>query len=163
MKHTALIFATLVLTNAGPAHAQVVPVGEAAGYQIASVPSQGVCFAALQTVSEAGKPMVYSYYQTGVGQRWHVAGYIFASELPDGDVTVTVQIDETTTLSRATETRDGDFMLPFAALDEIEAHENLVPEGEAMTLTVNDDDRLVIPLDDYRAAYVAIQSCLTSL
>ena len=59
--------------------------------------------------------------------------------------------------------RDGDVMLPFAALDEIEAHENLVPEGEAMTLTVNDNDRLVIPLDDYRAAYDAIQSCLTSL
>ena len=163
MKRTTLILATFALTHGAPAHAQIVQVGKAAGYQIASVPEQGVCFAALETVSEAGKPMVYSYYQTGAGQRWHVAGYTYASDLPDGDVTVTVQIDDTTTLSRATETRDGDFMLPFAALDEIEAHENLVPEGEAMTLTVNDDDRLVIPLNNYRVAYDAIQSCLTSL
>ena len=147
-----------------PAHAQIVPFGDIAGYKIARVQSQGICFAALETRSLGDQAMVYTYYQTATGRRWHVAGFGSSQELPNGEVAVEVAIDGEVTLARPTEARDGDFMLPFEALAEITAHEALIETGDQMTISINHGaDNLVIALVDHRAALGAIQACLGAL
>ncbi|NNE81885.1 MAG: hypothetical protein HKN18_16575 [Silicimonas sp.] len=156
--------ALAVVLLANPTSAQIVPYKDIAGYKVARVESQNVCFAAAEFGSDEGHQMLYSYYQTSSGQRWHVAGYASEARLAGDEVAVRVTIDGTVTLERATETRQGDFMLPFEALPEIQAHEALVQTGETMEISVNDgDDTLRVPLSDYRAALGAIAACLNSL
>lgn len=157
-------FVAAALIMATPSNAQIVPYAEIAGYQIARIESQNVCFAATEISSDAGHLMVYSYYQSKTGQRWHVAGYALENQLSGNRVAMRVTIDGTVTLERETETREGDFMLPFETLPEIEGHEALVKTGETLNITLNGDaDALSLPLSDYRAALGAIATCLNSL
>ncbi len=156
----ALVFALA----ASPALAQIVSYAETAGYKIARIDSQGVCFAAAELRSDAGAAMIYSYYATTAGQRWHVLSYPSSEQLPDGMVSVVVEVDGETTLSRETEARGGDFMLPFEALAEITGHEEKVTGGDEMAVSVGDGaDTLRVPLSDYRAALEVIQACLAAL
>lgn len=142
-----------------PAFAQVTPFAEVSGYNIAQVEDSAVCFAAIQLPSENGDEMLYTYYQAQAGQRWHVAGYV-ESVFSVESVVVNLSVDGVETLSRETETRDGDFMFPFETLDEIQTHETLVKSGDTMVIKVGDTDSLAVPLWDYRAALAAVQSCL---
>ncbi len=159
-----LAAALFLASLASPAAAQIIPFADIAGYKIARVQSQGICFAALETRSLGSQAMVYTYYQRATGQRWHVAGFGSSEELPNGEVAVEVSIDGEVTLSRSTEARDGDFMLPFEALAEITAHEALIETGDQMTISVNKgSDKLAIGLADHRAALGAIQACLSAL
>ena len=146
-----------------PAAAQFTPYTEVAGYTVAQIDASGVCFAATQLTSQANRDMVYTYYQAQAGQRWHVAGYQDASALESATVAVTVSVDGTQALSRETETREGDFMLPFEALAEIEGLEALIPDGNTLEIAVGDADVLRVPLDDYCAALGAITACLSTL
>ena len=75
-------------------------------------------------------------------------------------VSLNVSIDGTETLVRETETRDGDFMLPFEALEEIRGHEDLAKTGEAMVIAFNGVDSLSVPLEDFREALASVQDCL---
>ena len=153
-----LVAAITALT--GPAFAQVAPFDEVAGYDIAAIPDNGVCFGVVQLQSEAGATMIYSYYQTVAGQRWHVASYANVDLSDSETVAIRVAIDGTETLVRDAETRDGDFMLPFQALDEIQAHEQLTLTGTSMVIGIGDADSLTVPLEDFRAALSVIQSCI---
>lgn len=147
-----------------PAHAQIVPFAEIAGYTVARVQSQGICFAAVELNSIGGHPMVYTYYQTAAGQRWNVAGYKSGDILPDERAEIEVSVDDEVTLARDTEVRNGDFMLPFEALEEIQAHEAKIRSGQTMNISINEgSDQLVIGLADHRAALGAIQTCLSAL
>jgi len=74
---------------------------------------------------------------------------------------VVVTIDGEMTLDRVTEARDGDFMLPFQALAEIETHEARTRDGSVMRIAVG-GDHLDVPLADYRAALAALIACLDS-
>lgn len=147
-----------------PVHAQIIPFGDIAGYKVARVQSQGVCFAAIELNSATGHPMVYTYYQRATGQRWNVAGYKSGDILTDASAEIEVSVDDDVTLAREAEVRNGDFMLPFEALVEIEAHEARIHTGEQMTISINDGfDHLVIGLEEHRAALGAIQACLNAL
>jgi hypothetical protein len=154
--------AALALT-AAPAAAQIVPVAEVGPYRIMQVDDSAVCFAAVELLSANQKPMIYSYYQTTQGQRWNVAGFASEMEIKDGMRTITVTIDGTETISRETETRGGDFLLPFEALAEIEAHEVLVETGLTMTISIGDYDSVDIGLNDLRLALDATADCLAGL
>ena len=134
---------------------------EVAGYTVASSQELGFCFATTRALSEARETMVYSFYKTNDGRRWHVAGYGLEDRLSDPFVEVRVTIDDSETLgARETQTSDGDFMLPFQTLDEITAHEAAVASGETLTIFIGDRDSLSLPLADYRAALDAIDTCL---
>ena len=162
LRAAAISVVALCSAFAAPASAQIVPFAEMAGYRVAHVEGSNICFAATTLRSEAEESMIYSYYQSAAGQRWHVAGYETAGVLTEATVKVGVLVDGVETLSRETETRDGDFMLPFETLAEIEGFEALISEGETMEIRVGDADRLLVPLADYRAALIAIAQCLTS-
>lgn len=151
----------LFLLWAAPAAAQIVPFTDVAGYNVARVTGQNLCVAATDLRSQSGRGMVYSYYQTMAGQRWHVAGYASNEQLTDGEAAVVVSIDGEVTLDRVTEARDGDFMLPFATLAEIEGHEARVRDGSVMRIAIN-GDHLDVPLAEYRAALAALTACLNS-
>jgi len=147
-----------------PAYAQIVPFADIAGYTVARVQSQGICFAAVELNSVGGHSMVYTYYQTATGQRWNVAGYKSDDILTDAVTEIEVSIDDDVTLLRDTETRNGDFMLPFESLEEIQAHEAKIRTGETMHISINDgSDQLAVGLVDHRAALGAIQACLSAL
>ncbi len=149
--------------TAAPVAAQFTPYTEVAGYSVVNIQDTVVCFAATQLTSKANKVMVYTYYQSKVGQRWHVAGYEDTTALEPGQVAVTVSIDGTQALARDTEAREGDFMLPFANLEEIEGFEAMIPEGKTFEIELGNGDSLDIPLDNYRAALHAITNCLSTL
>ena len=153
-----LVAAIAALT--GPAVAQVAPFAEVAGYDIAAIPENGVCFGVVELASEAGATMIYSYYQTVAGQRWHVASYADVDLSESDTIAIRVSIDGTETLARDTETRDGDFMLPFEALPEIQAHETLSLTGTSMVIEIGKTDSLTVPLKDFRDAQGSIESCL---
>ncbi|MGI9389438.1 MAG: hypothetical protein ACR2O1_05205 [Boseongicola sp.] len=160
----ALVLLAAAITLGLPAAAQIVPFGDIAGYKIARIQSKGICFAALEIRSTGDQAMVYTYYQTVTGQRWHVAGFGSSEELRNGEVALEVAIDGQVTLARSTEARDGDFMLPFEALNEITEHEALVETGDQLTISINEgSDQLEIGLADHRAALGAIQACLSAL
>ena len=147
-----------------PAFAQIVPFADVAGYKIARIQSQRICFAAIELDSAGGHPMVFTYYKNATGQRWNVAGYVSADVLEEASTNVEVSVDGDVTLARETEVRDGDFMLPFEALSEIQAHEAKIKTGEAMKISINQgSDQLLIALKDHRAALGAIQACLGAL
>ena len=145
---------------AAPVIAQVTPFAEVAGYNVAQVENSPVCFAAVQLPSDKGDEMLYTYYQAQAGQRWHVIGYVADIALGNQSVSLNVSIDGTETLVRETETRDGDFMLPFEALEEIRGHEDLAKTGEAMVIAFNGVDSLSVPLADFREALALVQDCL---
>lgn len=153
------VFAALL---AVPATAQQIePFSDASGYSVARVMGQPVCFASLRSESASGQEFIYSYFQTNVGQRWHTIGYVEPTSLLTGTATLRVSVDAELALDRATETRDGDFMLPFQALEEITALEAMVPEGVYMTIEVaENNDTIAIELARYRDALVAIDACL---
>ena len=149
--------------TAAPVAAQIVPVAEVGPYRIMQVEDNDVCFAAIELLSAGQKPMIYSHYATTQGQRWSVAGFASEMEIEDGMRTITVTIDGTETISRETETRGGDFLLPFEALDEIEAHEAMVETGLTMTIAVGDYDSVDVGLNDLRLALAATADCLAGL
>ena len=155
--------ALFVCLFAAPASAQFTTKDEVAGYEVAHVEETNVCFIAKQFASEAGRPMIYSFYRTNQGQRWHVAGYELVKVLEGPQVSLRVSIDGTETLARVTETRDGDFMLPFERLEEIEAHEALVESGAHMEIQVGNIDTLIVPLGDFRQALSALDACLAAI
>ena len=163
MKAHLLITAAALALAATTATGQIVPVAEVGPYRIMQVEDNEVCFAAIELLSANQKPMIYSYYETTQGQRWNVAGFASEMEIEDGQRTITVTIDGTETISRETETRGGDFLLPFEALEEIEAHEALVQTGLTMTIAVDDYDTVDIGLNDLRLALSATTDCLAGL
>ena len=163
MKAHLLITAAALALAATTATGQIVPVAEVGPYRIMQVEDNEVCFAAIELLSANQKPMIYSYYETTQGQRWNVAGFASEMEIEDGQRTITVTIDGTDTISRETETRGGDFLLPFEALEEIEAHEALVQTGLTMTIAVDDYDTVDIGLNDLRLALSATTDCLAGL
>ena len=163
MKALHLLTAAALALVAAPVSAQIVPIAEVGPYRIMQVEDNAVCFAAVELLSANQKPMIYSYYQTTQGQRWNVAGFASEMEIEDGMRTITVTIDGTETISRETETRGGDFLLPFEALDEIEAHEALVETGLTMTIAVGDYDSVDVGLNDLRLALTATADCLAGL
>ncbi|MEO9824820.1 MAG: hypothetical protein ABJF50_10440 [Paracoccaceae bacterium] len=163
MKALHLITAAALALVTAPATAQIVPVAQVGPYRIMQVEDNNVCFAAIELLSAGQKPMIYSYYQTSQGQRWSVAGFASEMEIEDGNRIITVSIDGTETLSRETETRGGDFLLPFEALAEIEAHEALVETGLTMTIAVGDFDSVDVGLNDLRLALDATDKCLAEL
>ena len=139
-------------------------IADISGYTVARVQSQGICFAAIEQDSATGHPMVYTYYQTATGQRWNVAGYKSGEVLTDLSAAIEVSIDGDVTLDREAEVRNGDFMLPFEALPEIQVHEAKILSGDEMIISINKgSDQLVIGLDEHRAALGAIQACLSAL
>ena len=150
--------------GAAPVAAQIMPVAEVAGYKVARIGSQNVCFAAAELKSEAGSGVLYGYYTNKTGQRWHVLTYEAAADLPDGPLPVVVTIDGEETLARDTVAQGGDFMLPFEVLAEIEGHEARVATGAEMVVSIQGgEDALRVDLDDYRAALDAIETCLTAM
>ena len=158
------VLASTAALVANAANAQIVPYTEVAGYKIARVEGNNVCFGVAELTSIGDHPMIYSYYQTDDSRRWHVAGYASDAHLEGTTVAVRVTIDDAVTIERETQTREGDFMLPFEALAEIEGHEALVATGETMVIDVNGgEDQLVVPLSDFRAALAAINNCLITL
>ncbi len=122
---------------------------------------QPVCLASIRSKSTAGQDFIYTYFQTNAGQRWHTIGYVESTALLSGTASLRVSVDGEEALDRATETREGDFMLPFETLDEITAFENMIPEGIYMTVEVaENNDTIPIELGRYRDALVAIDACL---
>lgn len=158
-----LFLTTALAATATSSAAQIVPVEQAGPYRIMRVESRKVCFAAVELMSEANKPMIYSYYATSLGQRWNVAGYASETEIENDVIGIAVAIDDTETVSRETETQGGDFLLPFEALAEIEAHEALLKTGDVMSISIGGDDTLLVPLDDHRLALEAMSQCLATL
>ena len=154
----ALLFA--LLAPAAPLGAQIIPVTETSDYQIMKEDSQQVCFAATELLSAQKKPMIFTHYASTQGQRWSVAGYASAMELASGMINISVAVDGTETISRETVTRDGDFLLPFETLEELEAHEALISAGTAMSITIGDVDTVDVALDAFRVALEAMANCL---
>lgn len=154
------LFAALMA--GAPLAAQIIPVTEVGAYQIMKEDNQQVCFAATELLSAEKKPMIYTYYASTQGQRWNVAGYASAFELESGEITITVSVDGTETISRETVTRDADFLLPFETLEELEAHEALIKDGKVMLITVGDVDSVEVPLDEHRVALDAMAECLAT-
>lgn len=152
----------LAIWTAGAAAAQMVPYADIAGFKIARVEEPRICLAALEKPSEAGRKMIYTYYQTAAGQRWHVAGYDDPAHLTASEVALTVTVDTAFTLERRTEAREGDFMFPFASLEELLAFEASIPDGETLIISTG-EDQLNIDLGDMRAALGAITACLGAL
>ncbi len=161
----ALTQITFALICAGSiASAQIVPFEETGEYRIAKVVSGNLCYAALKSQSVAGKPMVYTYYETKIGQRWHVLGYGKDAELEMPMVNITIDIDGETTLARETQTSDSDFMFPFENLEELQAYEALRDTGTLQTVTIAENgDKFELQLEPYRAALATLQDCLAEI
>lgn len=158
-----LTLALLSLVMPNPAQAQVIPFEETDTYDIAKVASRGFCFAATQLKSQNSHAVVYTYYQTVAGQRWHVVSYADASILGDGAQSLRVSIDGDLTLERATEARDGDFMLPFETLDEITAHEKRSAMGASKVIALTDvADTITLDLEAFRAIIPIMRECLVA-
>lgn len=144
--------------------AQLVPYANADDYKIARVDGQQVCVMTIETDSVAAKPMIYSFYATPFGQRWHVIGYAAADDLGAETVDVTVSVDDQVTLARSTQAQDGDFMLPFENLSEIEGHEDALAEGDNLTIAIAEtQDSLTLGLDIHRFALRRMQDCLDAI
>lgn len=158
----SLTLSLALMVGAAPLDAQIVPVTEVGEYQIMKEENQQVCFAATELLSAQKKPMIYTYYASTQGQRWNVAGYASPIELEAGMITITVSVDGTETISRETVTRDGDFLLPFEALEELEAHEAQIKTGQVMLIAIGDVDTVEVPLDAHRVALEAIADCLAT-
>lgn len=160
MKHLITAFALTATVST----AQMLPFGNVGDYRIATVEGQQVCVMTLETLSAANKPMVYSFYATPFGQRWHVVGFADPSDLPSATVGVTVTVDGATTLQRNTQTSDGDFMLPFETLAEIEGHENAIADGETLEIAMAEaSDQVTLQLATHRIALKRMQDCLDAL
>jgi len=155
---------TVLALMATPAVAQIMPVADVAGYQVARIGSQNVCFAAAELKSDGGSGVIYGYYTNNTGQRWHTFSYSTDAKLPNGALPVLVTVDGETTLERDTVAQNGDFMLPFEVRAEIENHEARVAEGDEMVVSIlGGEDTLSIDLEDYRAALGAIETCLAAM
>ena len=163
MTRLAQITIALAL-SATTANAQIVPHSEVGEYNIAHVISGALCYAVLQQKSVGGEPMIYTYYETKIGQRWHVLGYADPQKITDASVNITIDIDDTETLKRETPTSDGDFMFPFANLDEIQAHEALIETGAVKSIAIAETgDTFEIQLEQHRAALSGLQDCLATI
>ena len=156
-----------VITAPTIAVAQITPFAESNSYEIAKVASKGFCFAAAQMRSESDNPMLYTFYKTVAGQRWHVLGFEKTGIINDGELGLKVGIDGVETLKNSTETRDGDFMLPFRTVDEIRSHEKLLDEGRLMRVDISSPigepiDTVTVQLENYRAALAIMNDCVQS-
>ena len=157
-----LFFAAALVAT--PAVAQIMPVADVAGYQVARIGSQNVCFAVTELESEGGAGVIYGYYTNKTGQRWHTLSFSTEGDVLNGPLPVTVTIDGDVTLERDTVAQNGDFMLPFEVRAEIEGHEAMVAEGDEMVVSIRGgEDALRVDLDDYRAALGAIDTCLSAI
>lgn len=164
MFKSAGIAALFTLGMGFPLAAQVVPQGEVAGFKIAKLVENRMCTAAWEGKSRKGHPVLYTYYGTAIGQRWHVAGFATPENLGLDAVTVGLGFDGTEQFARETEVRDGDFMFPFATLEEVETFEAAIPDAETLNVDLAEaGDGIDIPVADFRAALGAIRVCLTSL
>ncbi len=159
---TSLISTTIIIGSVLPSTAQVVPIESVAGYEIARIVSADVCFAVGDFKSEQGKDMVISYYRAKTGQRWQVAGYLSALDHPAASDTLSIVIDEASTLTRNVEIRDGDFIVPFETLEELEAFERGVESGTTLTLDL-EQDSFKIDLEIYRSAIDATIACVDEI
>lgn len=157
MTNLAPTLAAVLLT--APAMADVIPFETVAGYKIAHVTSADVCFAVSNLKSEKGLDMAYSYYRKKSGQRWQVAGYLSALDHPATTDELTIDFDGDDKLTRTVEFRDGDFMVPFEALAELQAFEADVEAGEILTYELT-DDAFSLPLSNLRAAIDGVIRCL---
>ncbi|MFT4715033.1 MAG: hypothetical protein ACI8YI_000987 [Paracoccaceae bacterium] len=157
------LFANLVAISSVPsASAQVVPIETVAGYEIARVVSADVCFAVTDLKSTQNFDMVFSYYRAKSGHRWQVGGYLSPLDHPEASDILTVTFDGDLKIKRAVEFRDGDFILPFEALQELMAYELDVEQGTTLVLGLNEDS-LEINLKNFRAAILATLNCVEKI
>ncbi|MDG2339972.1 MAG: hypothetical protein P8L32_02080, partial [Paracoccaceae bacterium] len=132
------------------------------GYEIARIVSSDVCFAVADFGSQQGHDMVISYYRAKTGQRWQVAGYLSGFDHPSASDTLSIVIDEISSLTREVEIRDGDFIVPFESLEELEAFEHNVESGTTLTFEL-EQDSFSIDLEAYRAAIDATKTCVNEI
>ena len=144
-----------------PAVSQVVPIETVAGYKIARVESSGVCFAVTNLRSTQNEDIAFSYYQAKTGQRWQVGGYLSPLIHPEPDDVLTITFDDDLKLTRPIEFRDGDFMVPFEALAELEAFEHDVENSDTLIFGLNEDS-IELDLRKYRKAITAVIKCVVN-
>lgn len=144
-----------------PAVSQVVPIKTVAGYKIARIESSGVCFAVTNLRSTQNEDIAFSYYRAKTGQRWQVGGYLSPLIHPKPDDVLTITFDDDLKLTRAIEFRDGDFMVPFEALAELEAFEQDVENSDKLIFGLKEDS-IEIDLKKYRKAIAAVIKCVVN-
>ncbi|MDG2257044.1 MAG: hypothetical protein P8L68_00915 [Paracoccaceae bacterium] len=159
---TCVVSIALTYGSTLPLAAQVVPIETASGYEIARIVSADVCFAVGDFKSENGHDMVISYYRARTGQRWQVAGYLSAEDHPEESDTVSIVIDGKKSLTRVVEIREGDFIVPFESLEELEAFERDVENGTMLTFEL-EQDSFNIELESYRSAIGATIACVDAI
>ena len=155
-----VVGAVVIVTNL--ASAQVVPIETVAGYKIARIESANVCFAVVNIRSRKNYDMAFSYYRSKTGQRWQVGGYLSALDHSDPKDRLTISFDGDQKLSRDVEFRDGDFIVPFEALAELQAFERDVEKGKTLVFGFKQDS-LEIPLPAYRQAIKSVISCAAAI
>lgn len=160
--HLNTILAALTFfVFSSPAVSQVVPIETVAGYKIARVESSGVCFAVTNLRSTQNADIAFSYYQAKTGQRWQVGGYLSALIHPEPDDVLTITFDDDLKLTRPIEFRDGDFMVPFEALAELEAFEQDVENSDTLIFGLKEDS-IELDLKKYRKAIAAVIECVVN-
>ena len=160
--HLKTILATLTcFVFSTPAVSQVVPIETVAGYKIARVESSEVCFAVTNLRSTQNANIAFSYYHAKTGQRWQVGGYISSLIHPEPDDVLTITFDDDLKLTRPIEFSDGDFMVPFQALAELEAFERDVENSDMLIFGLKEDS-IEIDLRKYRKAIAAVIKCVVN-
>lgn len=142
--------------------AQVVPMDDVAGYKIARIISADVCFAVANLRSAQNHDIVFSYYRAKSGQRWQVGGYLSALDHPATSDTVTIAIDRDPKLTRDVVFKDGDFIVPFESLLELQTYERDIEGGAILTFSL-ENDSFEIELLKFRAAIEATQTCVDEI
>jgi len=159
---TVLFANLLAIGSLSSASAQVVPIETVAGYEIARVVSADVCFAVTDLKSAQNLDMVFSYYRAKSGHRWQVGGYLSSLDHPKATDTLTITFDGDLKIKREVEFRDGDFILPFEALQELLAYEQDVEQGTTLVFGLNKDN-FEINLENFRAAILATLNCVEKI
>ena len=155
----AIVFTSAFLQSSS---AQVVPMEDVAGYKIARIVSADVCFAVADLQSAQNHDIVFSYYRAKSGQRWQVGGYLSAQDHPATSDTVTISIDGDLKLTRNVQFKDGDFIVPFESLVELENYERDIEIGAILTFGL-EKDSFDIELVKFRAAIEATQVCVDEI
>lgn len=158
----SILFIGAILPITGLAWAQVVPVETVAGYKIARVESADVCFAVINLKSEKNYDIAFSYYRSKTGQRWQVGGYLSSLDHPKPADRLSITFDGDIKLTRDVEFRDGDFIVPFEALAELQAFEKDVENGKMLVFGF-EQDSFKIPLQAYRQAIKSVISCTAAI
>jgi hypothetical protein len=154
------LFALVFVASFGHStSAQVVPIETVDGYKIARIVSADICFAVTDLRSAQNYDMVFSYYHAKSGQRWQVGGYLSSLDHPEATDTLIITIDGDLKLTRDIELSDGDFMVPFESLQELQAFERNIETASTLEFGLNKDS-FEIDLEKYRVAIQATLDCV---